>query len=730
MNCLVFRLCENAPELLREVCEELGWREFEEEDDEDEDWNLWWKTSGFRTSDFDYCRPWQRLNHFPKSSLITRKDSLARNLRRMRGIYGSSLYNFAPMAFNLPNDYKKFVAEYSKQKKGQRNLWICKPADQSRGRGIFLFRELNDLTYNCATVVQKYIPNPLLISGYKFDLRLYVLVTSFNPFCVYIYHEGLVRFSTEKFDLTSTDNVFSHLTNTSINKFGPSYSTEKDRVGVGCKWSLSQLRIYFHQHSVDDRLLWHKISSIIVLTLLMQAPEVPRNRSNCFELFGFDVLIDENMKPWLLEVNFSPSLGNDCPLDVTIKKPMLNDLMQALKFTDADSLRDTTKKPKSGSKSEANRKKTPIKPLVSRSLKLKDFGASRLKTQAEERDSNYDSRLPDVEGDVSESDACLDVNSNFGLPKIGQGKGDVHTDEGGNCFYINQSKNACITSMVEGDSTKCDGSEAEDTKTTSVVLLSNSKLHLSKTRASCQFIAAFGKDNPNEPMESRNDTVFEPSQSTEISWPNGGHSSSQVFSHKPLRDCENNTFPENLTKQETPRDFTNNNNCSIFDKDTSERRTSTGRQRRVSSLRSQKSHVLLPLRTAGHMMQRSLSTTPRRISFSSNPLDLLTPRSFADRLCPRFPSKRQNAANHKEMRPMTQFGNYILAFPFSESTYKASQGDLNTKVIAQEIRTTLKMIGENIQIAPKAKDKKEGSEQLNLGKTFWGFRPMYSLHER
>lgn len=51
------------------------------------------------------------------------------------------------------------------------------------------------------------------------------------------------------------------------------------------------------------------------------------NQSNCFELFGFDILIDEDLKAWLLEVNLSPSLGCDSPLDVRLKSAMLADLL-------------------------------------------------------------------------------------------------------------------------------------------------------------------------------------------------------------------------------------------------------------------------------------------------------------------------------------------------------------------------------------------------------------------
>lgn len=340
-NRLIFRINDHGqgPELLRQVFLERGWIEYDEDDQEEHEWNLWWRTSRFRNCDYDQIYPWQRLNHYPKSTGITKKDCLARNLKRMKGVHGAGVYNFSPIAFNLPNDYTRFVAEYGKLKQqhseSKHILWICKPADLSRGRGIFLFRDISDLQYDCNAVVQQYISNPFLIGGYKFDIRVYVAVPSFHPLNIYIFEEGLVRFGTEKFDLNALHNVFAHLTNTSINKHSPGYALDKERVGPGCKWTITQLRQYFHQHNVNDSTLWTRIINIIILTLLVQAPQVPKCE-NCFELYGFDILIDENLKPWLLEVNFSPALSFDCQADLLVKKPLLHDLMKLLNFKEKD----------------------------------------------------------------------------------------------------------------------------------------------------------------------------------------------------------------------------------------------------------------------------------------------------------------------------------------------------------------------------------------------------------
>ncbi|XP_068198916.1 probable tubulin polyglutamylase TTLL2 [Antennarius striatus] len=338
---LVFRLHNRGPKLVKEVLLERGWVEYDEDKREEDDWNLYWRVSAFHNSEYHNLLPWQRFNHHPKTAGITRKDHLARNLRRMRATFGSALYDFSPTVFILPNDYIRFLAEYNRLRlmRGLSVYWICKPVDLSRGRGIFVFEDIKDLIYDCSVIVQRYISNPLLISGYKFDLRIYVCVKSFHPLTVYIHQEGLVRFATEKYNLSSLHNLYSHLTNTSINKFGPFYKTKKERVGQGCKWTLSEFRHFLHSQDIGDVFLWQKINNIVTLTLLTIAPSVP-SCPNCVELFGFDILIDNKFKPWLLEVNYSPALNMDCQVDITVKKGLISDLIDVMNYTLADSLRE------------------------------------------------------------------------------------------------------------------------------------------------------------------------------------------------------------------------------------------------------------------------------------------------------------------------------------------------------------------------------------------------------
>ena len=171
--------------------------------------------------------------------------------------------------------------------------------------------------------MQKYIRNPLLLNGYKFDLRIYVLATSVNPLEAFIYKEGFGRFSTQPYSLDPTDkaNKYIHLTNVSINKNNlKNYDVEKkDRAFGGTKVSLGTLKKAFDEMGIDwDEQIWYKIRACCMKALVAAQNDIQYNPS-CFDLYGFDVIFDEDLKCWLIEINSSPSLACDTLLDDMIK---------------------------------------------------------------------------------------------------------------------------------------------------------------------------------------------------------------------------------------------------------------------------------------------------------------------------------------------------------------------------------------------------------------------------
>ena len=116
-------------------------------------------------------------------------------------------------------------------------MWICKPTDLSRGRGISIIDKMDDLKYDQQSVLQKYIDKPLLIRGMKWDMRIYVCIPQTRPLKLYLYKEGLVRFGTDRYDKAKLKNLFSHLTNSSINKSARGAGQEGVEVHDN-KWTL------------------------------------------------------------------------------------------------------------------------------------------------------------------------------------------------------------------------------------------------------------------------------------------------------------------------------------------------------------------------------------------------------------------------------------------------------------------------------------------------------------
>eukprot|EP00756_Hemistasia_phaeocysticola_P030706 Hpha_TRINITY_DN16307_c1_g1::TRINITY_DN16307_c1_g1_i1::g.59341::m.59341/K16600/TTLL2; tubulin polyglutamylase TTLL2 len=323
---------ERVPPILLSQLKQRGWLEYDEEKapEEQPPWNLWWKTSRFTVSQLAAPNyPHQRLNHFPKTGEITKKDTLMRNIRRMKGVFGQ-VCDFLPTTFTLPGDYVKFCQDYAAARDADPNTcYICKPSDMSRGRKIFLFRDIGELTYDCSVVVQRYISNPLCMAGYKFDLRIYVLVTAFQPLRAYVHRNYLIRFATEKYELSTLDNLYSHLTNSSINKLAPGYTRDKDVIGEGCKWDGPQFEAWLRLVGVPMDVIWTRIETVVMVTLLSISPNIPSNPA-CFELYGFDLIIDDNWKPWLLEVNLAPALQIDGDVDRRVKGPLVGDMIDVL----------------------------------------------------------------------------------------------------------------------------------------------------------------------------------------------------------------------------------------------------------------------------------------------------------------------------------------------------------------------------------------------------------------
>eukprot|EP00924_Labyrinthula_sp_SR-Ha-C_P004623 maker-scaffold_1-snap-gene-6.0-mRNA-1 protein AED:0.06 eAED:0.06 QI:0/0/0/1/1/1/3/0/428 len=344
----------SARTVIYDVLRYMGWKQT----DHETEWNFHWCERDWMVDVYDQVHfrlaSTQKINHYRNSREVSRKDLLIKNVKKleryMKKNGGCALLenrkSIIPVSFVLPREHALFVEEFKKNKHKKENLWIMKPTGKCQGRGIFIIQKLSEVSkwknnrshtlISTADesnevenyVVQKYISRPLLLGGRKFDLRLYVLVTSFRPLQIWLHRGGFARFSSRKYNTSSNDikNSFVHLTNVAVQKKSSNY----DR-NIGSKMDLFNLkRLLILYFSLDEILtLFRQIEDIIVFSL-QSVENVMMQDKRCFELFGYDIIIDTKLKPWLLEVNASPALNSSTEKDYEFKFKMLMDMLHVI----------------------------------------------------------------------------------------------------------------------------------------------------------------------------------------------------------------------------------------------------------------------------------------------------------------------------------------------------------------------------------------------------------------
>uniref|UniRef100_G1PDN0 Tubulin tyrosine ligase like 7 n=1 Tax=Myotis lucifugus TaxID=59463 RepID=G1PDN0_MYOLU len=349
-------------EIVRLVIDEMG---FMKTSDEDETSNLIWCDAAVQQEKIAELQNYQRINHFPGMGEICRKDFLARNMTKM--IKSRPLdYTFIPRTWIFPAEYTQFQ-NYMKElkKKRKQKTFIVKPANGAMGHGISLIRNGDKLPSQDHLIVQEYIDKPFLMEGYKFDLRIYILVTSCDPLKIFLYHDGLVRMGTEKYIPPNESNLtqlYMHLTNYSVNKHNERFERDETE-NKGSKRSIKWFTEFLQANQHDVAKFWSDISELVVKTLIVAEPHVlhayrmcrpgqpPGSESVCFEVLGFDILLDRKLKPWLLEINRAPSFGTDQKIDYDVKRGVLLNALKLLNIRTSDKRKNLAKQ-----KAEAQRR--------------------------------------------------------------------------------------------------------------------------------------------------------------------------------------------------------------------------------------------------------------------------------------------------------------------------------------------------------------------------------------
>ena len=248
-----------------------------------------------------------------------------------------------------------------------RNTWLLKRTNLNRGRQIKIFSDLRQILNEIEEsktkcnhlIIQKYIEAPALYNNRKFDIRIWVLFTyisrSYN-INVYVFKEGHLKACSEPFSLSS-DDLYVHLTNYSVQKYNRNFS----KMEIGNEISFKTFQEELDKKNANKNFkkdIFPKITKIIAISANSCKNKINiLNRNNCFEIFGYDFILDQYYEPFLLEVNTNPGLEESSPLIKMLVPRMIDDAFRLTidrVFERDDKNKDISAFPVEGYKDEEN----------------------------------------------------------------------------------------------------------------------------------------------------------------------------------------------------------------------------------------------------------------------------------------------------------------------------------------------------------------------------------------
>nr|KAF7439384.1 hypothetical protein H0235_001775 [Vespula pensylvanica] len=220
---------------------------------------------------------------------------------------------------------------------GIMNVWILKPGNKSRGRGIVLMNKLDQVIakVNPSTkadaryVVQKYIERPLLVYNTKFDIRQWFIVTCAQPLTVWMFKESYLRFCSQKFSLTDFHESI-HLCNHAVQC---KYKNSIDRdpaLPTDNMWDATTFKEYLrsqgHGEAWDEH-IYPGMKQGLVGSLLASQEAMDR-RKNSFELYGADFMVMDDFSVWLIEINSHPDMSYSSSVTTRLCRQVMEDTIK------------------------------------------------------------------------------------------------------------------------------------------------------------------------------------------------------------------------------------------------------------------------------------------------------------------------------------------------------------------------------------------------------------------
>lgn len=234
---LYFKISKEAPRVVRNTLKKAGF-EFVTKG---LNWVGYWGNH-FPKDRYKKYHQYQKINHFPMSFEIGRKDKLYKNYKEIKRSHEIKEFDYLPKTYVLPIERKSLENNFHLHR-----YWILKPVASARGLGIKLITKKTQIPLKKDVIISRFIKNPYLINSTKFDLRIYVLVTSFEPLRIYVYKNGICRFASKKYnteDRSKKLSKYAYLTNYSISKKGKKEEYDGE-FGPGGKYDMTTHKWFF-----------------------------------------------------------------------------------------------------------------------------------------------------------------------------------------------------------------------------------------------------------------------------------------------------------------------------------------------------------------------------------------------------------------------------------------------------------------------------------------------------
>lgn len=274
-------------------------------------------------------KKYQKIFHFIWNDLFHNKEKLYRNYKYMSSYFPSN-YTFIPKTYIYPKDNATIIKLFKNYTFNMSDLWIVRPLNLLSQKGTHVLKSLSE-EKNKNFLISKYIRNPHLINGKKYNLRLYVLVTGFRPLRVYLYKDGNVDIADKKYALNISylNKELGHKAKAETSKENMNLKKKKTN-----KWNLIEYKKYLKSKRINSTKLFDKIEDIIIKTLISGqkkilniTKELHLKDINMFNLFSFDFFITSRQNPFLLGVNAWPLSEISDHEDGVLKSNLLVDTL-------------------------------------------------------------------------------------------------------------------------------------------------------------------------------------------------------------------------------------------------------------------------------------------------------------------------------------------------------------------------------------------------------------------